>query len=81
MKNLLSSFIITTALIKKGNFTMKFTKNHQIVISWVNLVNAGIYTFDRVPNLFNLRKVVKEVLDEQAGTVEEPTSEPTKKGE
>ena len=45
---------------------MKFTKNHQIVKSWVALVLAGTYTVDQVPKLFNLRDVVIEVLSEQA---------------
>ncbi|MGT2911386.1 hypothetical protein ACVR1I_06680 [Streptococcus cameli] len=65
MKNLLSSLIMATTLIKKGNFTMKFTKKHQIVKSWVALVVAGTYTVDQVPKLFNLRDVVIEVLSEQ----------------
>lgn len=65
MKNLLSNFILGTALIKKGNFTMKFTKKHQIVKSWVALVVAGTYTVEQVPKLFNLRDVVIEVLSEQ----------------
>lgn len=65
MKNLLSNLILGTALIKKGNFTMKFTKKHQIVKSWVALVVAGTYTVEQVPKLFNLRDVVIEVLSEQ----------------
>ena len=65
MKNLLSNLILGTALIKKGKFTMKFTKKHQIVKSWVSLVLAGTYTVDQVPKLFNLREVVIEVLSEQ----------------
>ena len=52
--------------ILKGIFTMKFTKNHQIVKSWVALVLAGTYTVDQVPKLFNLQEVVIEVLSEQA---------------
>lgn len=64
MKNFLSTIIQSTALIKKGTFTMKFTKNMQIVKSWVALVVGGIYTFDQVPKLFNLRDVVAEVLAE-----------------
>ena len=70
MKNLLSSLILGTSLIMKGKFTMKFTKNHQIVKSWVALVVAGTYTVDQVPKLFNLREVVIEVLSEQAAEVE-----------
>ena len=61
--------LIMTALIKKGTFTMKFTKNHQIVKSWVALVIAGTYTVDQVPKLFNLQEVVIEVLSEQAAEV------------
>ena len=64
MKHFLSSIILSTALIKKGTFTMKFTKNMQIVKSWVALVVGGIYTYDQVPKLFNLRDVVAEVLAE-----------------
>lgn len=66
MKNLLSNLILGTALIKKGNFTMKFTKKHQIVKSWVALVVAGTYTVEDVPKLFNLREAVQSVLDELA---------------
>ena len=66
MKNLLNNILLGAALIKKGIFTMKFTKNHQIVKSWVALVLAGTYTVDQVPKLFNLR----EVLSEQAAEVE-----------
>ena len=50
---------------------MKFTKNHQIVKSWVALVLAGTYTVDQVPKLFNLREVVVEVLSEQAAEPKE----------
>lgn len=67
MKNsILGSLIVGTALVLKGVFTMKFTKNHQIVKSWVSLVNAGTYTLEDVSKLFNLREVVAEVLNEQA---------------
>lgn len=66
LSNLLSSVVVGTALVLKGVFTMKFTKNHQIVKSWVSLVNAGTYTLEDVPKLFNLREVVAEVLNEQA---------------
>lgn len=70
MKNLLNNIFLAAALTKKGQFTMKFTKNTRIVQSWVALVNAGTYTLDQVPNLFNLRKVVAEVLAEQAAEAE-----------
>ena len=71
MKNLLTNILLGTAIIKKGIFTMKFTKNHQIVKSWVALVLAGTYTVDQVPKLFNLRDVVVEVLSEQASETKE----------
>ena len=48
---------------------MKFTKNHQIVKSWVALVLVGTYTVDQVPKLFNLPESVIEVLSEQAVAV------------
>lgn len=70
MKNLLNNIFLAAALAKKGQFTMKFTKNTRIVQSWVALVNGGTYTLDQVPNLFNLRKVVAEVLAEQAAVAE-----------
>lgn len=42
---------------------MTYTKDSMIVKTWVSLVMAGTYTVDQVPNLFNLRTVVQEVLD------------------
>ena len=42
---------------------MTYTKESLIVKTWVSLVMAGIYTVEQVPNLFNLRAVVQEVLD------------------
>lgn len=57
--------------ILKGIFTMKFTKNNQIVKSWVALVLAGTYTVDQVPKLFNLRDVVVEALSEQVAETNE----------
>ena len=43
---------------------MKFTKNSSLVKSWVSLILAGIYTVDDVPELFNLKSVVQEVVSE-----------------
>lgn len=40
---------------------------------WVPLIMNGTYTFEQVPNLFNLREVVKEVLVEVGFIVEEAT--------
>lgn len=31
---------------------------------WVPLILNGTYTFEQCPNLFNLREVVEEVLEE-----------------
>lgn len=42
---------------------MTYTKDSMIVKTWVSLVMAGTYKVDQVPNLFNLRTVVQEVLD------------------
>lgn len=42
---------------------MTYTKESLIVKTWVSLVMAGIYTVEQVPNLFNLRAVVQEVLN------------------
>lgn len=44
---------------------MTFTKDSGLVKTWVHLVQIGTYTREQVPNLFNLREVVYEVLDEQ----------------
>lgn len=41
-----------------------FTKNSGLVKVWVSLIIAGTYTYEQVPELFNLRTVVKEVLTE-----------------
>nr|DAT09683.1 MAG TPA: hypothetical protein [Caudoviricetes sp.] len=42
---------------------MTYTKDSVIVKTWVSLVMAGAYTAEQVPNLFNLRAVVQEVLN------------------
>ena len=42
---------------------MTYTKESLIVKTWVSLVMAGIYMVEQVPNLFNLRAVVQEVLN------------------
>lgn len=43
---------------------MVFTKNSGLVKVWVRLVLNGTYTREDVPDLYNLREVVYEVLDE-----------------
>lgn len=40
-----------------------FSKESGLVQTWVHLVQEGAYTVDQVPNLSNLRDVVKEVLE------------------
>jgi len=42
---------------------MTFTKNSGLVKVWVSLVLAGTYTLAQVPNLFNLKGVVTEVIN------------------
>ena len=45
---------------------MKFTKKHVVAQAWYRRVAGGIATFEEVPKLWNLREVVKEMLDELA---------------
>lgn len=42
-----------------------FTKNWNIVQLYVRKIRDGEITIDDVPNLFNLREVVAEVLNEE----------------
>jgi hypothetical protein len=42
---------------------MVFTKDSAIVKAWVSLILAGTYTREDVPDLFNLREVVFNILD------------------
>lgn len=42
---------------------MVFTKNSSIVKAWVNMILAGVYTREDVPDVYNLREVVYGVLD------------------
>ena len=46
---------------------MTFTKDSGLVKVWVRLVQNGTYTREDVPNMYNLRDVVYEVLDELEG--------------
>lgn len=41
-----------------------FTKDSGLVHVWVRLIKQGVYTLAQVPDLFNLREVVAQVLDE-----------------
>ena len=42
---------------------MNFTKDSCRVKSWVSLVLCGVFTVEQVPNLFNLRTVVREIVE------------------
>lgn len=66
MNNLLQNFITIAGNIKKGEITMHYKKDSETVRAWVDKIRAGERTLKQVPNLFNLRKIVKEVLDELA---------------
>lgn len=52
---------------------MKFNKNSGCVRVWVTLVMGGTYTYDQVPNLFNLQEQVKLVLIE-SGAMEDTST-------
>lgn len=43
---------------------MTFTKDSGLVKVWVSLVLAGTYTLEQVPQLFNLKTLVTEVVNE-----------------
>lgn len=45
---------------------MVFTKNSGLVKVWVSLIMAGTYKLEQVPQLFNLKEVVAEVINEVA---------------
>ena len=60
----INTILTGISLIKKGQFTMKFTKKHVVAQTWYRRVANGIVEFEEVPNLWNLREVVKEMLDE-----------------
>lgn len=44
---------------------MQFTKDSALVKAWVSLIESGTYTREQVPNLFNLRVVVYQILDSE----------------
>lgn len=43
---------------------MTLTKNSGLVKTWASLVLCGVFTVNQVPNLFNLRTVVAETINE-----------------
>lgn len=42
---------------------MVFTKDSGLVKVWVSLVMAGTYSLEQVPNLYNLKTVVSNVIN------------------
>ena len=42
---------------------MEFTRDSGLVKVWVSLVLAGTYKLEQVPNLYNLKIVVTEVVN------------------
>ena len=42
---------------------MNFTKDSGLVKTWVSLVLCGVFTVEQIPNLFNLRTVVREIVE------------------
>lgn len=65
MERILNTIVTIIYMIKKGEFTMKFTTKHYIVDVWYRRVANGICDFEDVPKLFNLRDAVKELLDQK----------------
>ena len=47
----------------------KFTKDSGVVKIWVSLVLTGVYEFEDVPEIKNLKDVVAEVINEMTGGV------------
>lgn len=48
--------------------SLNFTKDSQLVKDYVLLINNKKMMIDGVPNLFNLKEVVQDVLDNQTDT-------------
>lgn len=42
---------------------MTFTKDSGLVKTWVSLILSGVFTLEQVPDLFNLREVVTEIIN------------------
>ena len=42
---------------------MNFTKDSGLVKTWVSLVLCGVFTVEQVHNMFNLRTVVREIVE------------------
>ncbi|WP_195444685.1 hypothetical protein [Peptoniphilus harei] len=42
---------------------MVFTKDSGLVRVWINLIKNGYRKLEEVPNLYNLKEVVKEIIE------------------
>lgn len=65
MENILNTITTIIYMFKKGEITMKFTKDYLIVDVWYRRVANGICSFEEVPKLFNLRDCVLELLSQK----------------
>lgn len=65
MERALNSIVTLFFMFKKGEITMKFTKDYLIVDVWYRRVANGICSFEEVPKLFNLRDCVLELLSQK----------------
>lgn len=65
MELTLNTIVTLFFMLKKGEITMKFTKDYLIVDVWYRRVANGICTFEEVPKLFNLRDCVLELLSQK----------------
>lgn len=65
MEHTLNTIVTLFFMFKKGEITMKFTKDYLIVDVWYRRVANGICSFEEVPKLFNLRDCVLELLSQK----------------
>ncbi len=65
MELTLNTIVTLFFMLKKGEITMKFTKDYLIVDVWYRRVANGICSFEEVPKLFNLRDCVLELLSQK----------------
>lgn len=45
---------------------MTYTKESGLVKVWFSLVKTGVYTLEQVPELFNLKEVITEIINDIA---------------
>lgn len=65
MELTLNTIVTLFFMFKKGEITMKFTKDYLIVDVWYRRVANGICSFEEVPKLFNLCDCVLELLSQK----------------